>query len=235
MNRGRRGWIVVALVLCIGLFFEAVSAQADTFDLVGWNDPNLRVEVTFDVSQVTHSSLTYQRVDVTIKNSSINESDPRLTGFAFNLPDAIFGFIAFGGPSFWGTMVDRDNIGTPEPLGKFDVAAITGPNFSGGDPNFGIPVGQTGSFYWQWSPSSLPNFTPQDFLGLLSAGGQNDVPQYFAARFQRTGLDGKGSDVAVPGEGLMRVPEPETIVLLGIALVAFAVYGLYMRKKRKIK
>jgi hypothetical protein len=33
----------------------------------------------------------------------------------------------------------------------------------------------------------------------------------------------------------MRVPEPETIVLLGIALVAFAVYGLYMRKKRKIK
>ena len=30
-------------------------------------------------------------------------------------------------------------------------------------------------------------------------------------------------------------PEPETIVLLGIALVAFAVYGLYRRKKRSSK
>jgi hypothetical protein len=30
-------------------------------------------------------------------------------------------------------------------------------------------------------------------------------------------------------------PEPETIVLLGLVLVALAAYGLYMRKKRKIK
>jgi predicted transporter len=30
-------------------------------------------------------------------------------------------------------------------------------------------------------------------------------------------------------------PEPETIVLLGLVLLAFAAYGLYMRKKRKTK
>lgn len=45
------------------------------------------------------------------------------------------------------------------------------------------------------------------------------------------------SDVHADTSGPLSVtaPEPETIVLLGIALVAFAVYGLYMRKKRKIK
>ena len=33
----------------------------------------------------------------------------------------------------------------------------------------------------------------------------------------------------------LSIPEPETIVLLGLVLVGFGAYGLYTRKKRKIK
>jgi hypothetical protein len=50
-------------------------------------------------------------------------------------------------------------------------------------------------------------------------------------------LIGLGTAVRADTPGLIssNVPEPETIVLLGLVLVAFAAYGLYMRKKRKIK
>jgi hypothetical protein len=46
---------------------------------------------------------------------------------------------------------------------------------------------------------------------------------------------GWGTAVHADTSDLMSVPEPETIVLLGLVLVGFGAYGLYRRKKKSSK
>jgi hypothetical protein len=46
---------------------------------------------------------------------------------------------------------------------------------------------------------------------------------------------GWGTAVHADTSDLMSVPEPETIVFLGLVLVGFGAYGLYRRKKKSSK
>jgi hypothetical protein len=102
----------------------------------------------------------------------------------------------------WHYVVKPNGIDTPGRFGFYDVAAITGPNFNGGKPNSGIRPGATFSFEFILSGPDLNLLTEQSFQNLTSYSRSRPVEnlQWFIGRFQRTGIDGEGSDVAIPGE-----------------------------------
>ena len=204
-------------LLTLGLVGISTTAWATIIGLTGVNDPNNKAEVDFLYNAGTGT------IDISIQNTS-PLYDPRLTAFAFNVPDDVTGVTAFTGPSGWGFMFSKNSINTPAQFGFFDIAAVTGPNFNGGNPNDGIPISTTFAFRFDLAGSNLDLLTADSFLNELSydpPGNPNESSQPFLGRFQRTGADGEGSDVAA-------VPEPATMLLLGSGLIGLAAAG---RKK----
>jgi len=211
--------IFIALLMVAPGFLHA----GVIFDVAGISDPTLMSTVEFSYSPGTGI------IDIAIHNTSLvpPNSDPRVTSFAFNVPDNVTGLSAFTGPADWAGWFDRDNMNTPNQLGLFDLAGLTGANFNGGSPNDGIPASSTFDFQFVLSGSNLGLLTEASFLGLPSAeeAGGGTAPQYFAVRFQRTGPNGDRSDVGIPTS----VPEPSTLVSLGVALAGVA----WLRRRSK--
>jgi hypothetical protein len=190
-------WIV-AVVLAVSLA-PALSAKswAETFHLFGFEDPNLSAEVNF-----TYGSGVIT-VSITNNTSMLSSPDARLTAFAFNLPANVRVLSFSTSHEGWGSLAQSNAINTPGLFGFYDVAAITGHNFHGGNPNAGIPPDATFEFSFQLEGSGLSSLMDESaFLDEFSYSRPRPVEfiQYFIARFQRTGLDGEGSDVGIPGE-----------------------------------
>jgi hypothetical protein len=199
-----------------------------TFSLAGVQNSQLTADVVFD----------YQPGAGTIKIQITNTSDPsqldpRLTAFAFNTPSNVTGHTAFLAPSGWTINFDEDSINTPGQFGMFDLAALTGPNFNGGSPNNGVPRNSPFNFQITLAGSGLAALTANDFLSLKSfdkPGPPEEAEQYFIARFQRTGADGEGSDVAIPTGDPSPVPEISSFGLLTTVLAGLGVVSLRRRK-----
>lgn len=192
----------------------AVPSMAVIIPMKGLNDDTLSASVDF-----TYNPVSYE-VSIDVTNTSAN-FDPRLTAFAFNLPANVTGF-SFSGPAGWSGKLAWDGINTPGQLGKWDLAALTGPNFNGGSPNSGIARDATAHFSFTLAGSNLGALTEASFLDLPSKGYAGpEVLYYFAARFQQTGPDGEGSDVAV--DPPPSVPEPGTLLLFAMGLGACGV------------
>jgi len=215
--------------IATGVFFGATlsamcviasdRAVAATFNIAGLTDPLNTGIVDFSFDGI-------DTITVEIENTSTSGPDPRVTGFAFNVPDAVTGvdfFTATGTEdnTDWMYAFDPDGINPPQIDVNFDLAGITGPNIAGGDPNSGIMFGKTGIFTFMLTGNDLASLTEDSFLGISSDGHS------FAARFQRTGTDGEGSDVAVP---VAPIPLPAAGFLL---IGALGGLGLAARRRRR--
>ncbi len=189
---------------------------------------------TCDPSLSADGLLTYNaqlgQLSLSITNTSANY-DPRLTGFAFNLPGSITGISSFSStPDGWSYDFDRDDIDTPGQFGLFDTAGLTASNLNGGSPNLGIPIGSTFLFSFSFAGSNLGSLTETSFTNLLSYdpdGGANESDQSFIARFQRVGSTGSDSDVAITSS-VRQVPEPSVLLLSGIGFLGL---GAHLRRR----
>jgi hypothetical protein len=173
----------------------SAKSSAETFDIAGVEDTNLTAQVNFTYDPTT-GVIT---VIITNDTSILGGEDARLTAFAFNLPEGVT-VTSFSTSHDGWNFVSRPNaIDTPGLFGFYDVAAITGPNFHGANPNFGIPPLGVFTFEFTLSGPDLDLLTEESFLDLNSYSRPRPVEnvQYFIGRFQRTGKDGEGSDVAV--------------------------------------
>jgi hypothetical protein len=241
----RKPLIHLIIFLLIGFGTKAMAVPM-TFDLLGFNDANLSATVTFTYTPPA-PSFAGRRLQINVQNTSdpLAGPDPRLTAFAFNLPENVLGLIPSRLPTpslplGWVPLLNRDGIDTPGQFGFFDFALVTGPRFEGGDPNDGIPRSSTFNFIFDVARLGLDALSENSFRDLLSfdpAGTPDEDEQFFIARFQRTGsLDMPGSDVAIPGTRAAPtpVPEPTTFLLVGSGLIGFAVLRRRKNSKRVV-
>jgi hypothetical protein len=204
------------------------SAAADPIllSLQGVNDSSLTASVL-----LTYNPAAGQ-LSLEVTNTSTG-GDPRLTGFGFNLPSLITGVTSFTStPTGWAYSYDPNSIDTPGQFGFYDAAGLTGSSFNGGSPNAGIPIGSTFNFSFVFAGSGLNTLTESSFVSLLAydpPGNPDENEQSFIARFQRTGPNGEGSDVAIPTT-TTSVPEPTTLLLSGLGFL-----GLASRIRRRDK
>lgn len=173
---------------------------------------------TIAVDNISNSQAVIQ---VTLTNTSPAGNGGYITGFAFNDPNSssrgnISSVTSFtqsytplgsppysnmtliGGSSFQNTI-------NASPYGSFDIGAATGGSFLGsGTPLPGIEVGQTGTFTFTVSGSSLNNLTAARLMATMSSGGSKSAAMLVRYR----GFDDGASDKVVAGIICDPVPPP---------------------------
>ena len=219
----------------------AAPSQAVTFGVSGVASSNSTADVDFAYDGVN-------KITVSITNTASVSPDPRITGFAFNIPSAVTGLSLFSASGTannagWFGIFNPNDINTPTPLGDYDLGASTGnpnagnfPNppiatsgdINGGFPNAGIEQGETGVFMFTLTGTDLDLLTAASFLDLGPDGGSTD--NFFAVRFQRLDDNGVTSDVGVPTTDTA-VPLPAALPLMGGAIAVFG--GLAFRRRQR--
>lgn len=205
--------------LCLISAFAALAAALGSADrssaalqisLIGNTDPvnnKATLKLTYTSISDTAASLVLE-----VKNNS--NGIALITGVAINNPIVGLTGVSLASTtgtldnSKWGVLLTANGIGTPQPLGEFDLGVLSANNinsgnpFNGGNPQAAIEVGNTGIFTLSLSGTGLDDQTnayfESAFFNELSAKKDNEDGQSIAAvRFQQTiqGSGNGGSDV----------------------------------------
>ncbi len=198
-------------------------ARADTVNVVGNATPTLATATVNCSFNAQTNTFTF-----TITNTSLH--DARITGVGFDLlpggsGSGLNGFS--GNVTFQPAGVDFEfsdaDLGNVPQFGSavLDFGFITGNsgNFSGGNPNDGLPPGI--------APNNQATFVVSgaSFAGMT----EEQICNAIFVRFQRVGADGEGSDVGTPSDA--HTPEPVTMLLLGTGLAGVAAKVRRQRRK----
>jgi hypothetical protein len=194
--------------LAFSLLFSASAAHAATIvDFSGNANGSLatgQLAVTLDASGDFFTG--------TISNTSPFAA--LLTGFGFDI--AAGNLNGFSGspnpitsPGDVDFSFDDGNLGNVPQFNsaELDFGYLTGNNFSGGNPQDGLPTGQFLSF-----------MVSGPFDGFTEA----EIAAGLYARFQQVGANGQLSDVARPNGDIPVIPEPGSMLLLGTGLAYLA-------------
>ena len=179
--------------------------------------------LTYAAASNTAATLT-----VSLTNTSPAANSGYITAFVLNNPGGLTSISSFtdapGGGTF--TLLGlTDNGINAAPNAQFDFGASTGNGFEGGGPpQVGIAVGATDTFTFALSGTSLQTLTAGTFLSTFSQGtGAGEGVASFDVRF-RGFTDGGSDKVVLGGSGggtaTVDVPEPASIALLGLGMVA---------------
>jgi hypothetical protein len=183
-------------VTAVGLI--AATASADLASISGDASTSIgNTGVAFDAMlDYTFNGGSSGTLTIDISNTTTEGSvGGYLTGFVFNIlsSDALASASLLSGShaSFLDTGIEN-----AAPFGVFDAGAALGANWQGGgNPSFGLGVGDAGSFEFAITASDADALSAMSFVG---TGGD------FAVRFR--GLDDGGSDkllAPAPGTGAM--------------------------------
>jgi hypothetical protein len=183
---------------------------------------NFTATLTYSYKSSTSATLTIQ-----LTNSTTGFTAAYLTGFVFNNPNDQITKISLTNPpgytsislTFSNGNVKSDSSGD---FGKFDVGVTVG---GSSNPTAGIAMGNTATFTFTLTGTSLNTLTEQSFVNASSSGGST----FFAAQF--SGINPGNKSDNVPGTlNPTATPEPGTMLLLASGIV-----GLGICRKMKFK
>jgi hypothetical protein len=198
-------------LLCLGTWAMMLMMTAPADAQIISIDANMSASTeslgnfTGSISYVD-TNATSGKLTISLTNTSATSG--YLTGFVFNVHEPVN--VSLSNVTLSATDTNFSLLGSSpyqggvsaSPFGSFDLGAALGGDFQGGgSPNGGLAQNASGTFTFTLTGSSLNTLTTSD-------------NQFFVARFR--GFSGGGSD-AVPASLVGgAVPEPSSLLLLGV-------------------
>jgi len=213
----KKSSLFIAIILACMIMLPAGAFALPISGSGAWGSFTGSLEYRYEASNSAY-------LTISLTNTSPAANGGYLVAFAFNNPgNNIVSIDLEATNTNFSAALDNNSINA-QPYGLFDILASTSGSFEGGGrPQYGIAAGDSAIFAFYLLGYNLDTLNDLSFVNELSTTGA----AFFVARF--TGFENEMSD-KVPAGGAS-VPEPGTMLLLGLGLVGL---GITTRRKSRL-